>query len=500
VTSPAAPAPDACGRRGRIAAGILGGLALAGAAVALLSTSARGGGPTPAGPAEVAILFSGAEHGLLKPCGCSEPQRGGLARRAAFLEAAAPAAKAFAAVSLGDTLDPVRTSPPQNALKADLFRSSLRAMGYAGSVLAPSDLWIAGLLQPFSNPAETPHPPLNVKPRRDGELAVLADADPVLRLRVGDLRVRVVSVVDANVREELVPALAEAFLDPDKALDALAKEPGLLVVAAHALREDMTGIARAVDGKADVVVVVDVPGQVASGRPYEPGKPWIVHFDAHGKDVGVLSLRRTGETWAPAWEEVPLEPDLEKTTSRLRGEVDLLFASYRERVKSEGILAKTASFPDEGGGYAGSASCRSCHEKVYESWAKTKHSHALETLAQRDYASDPECVQCHTVGWQHLRNGVVRTKSGFQTPEATPALGGVGCESCHGPGADHVKDPKNGAFWGKAPNWRDPGKQGCMQCHDLENSVKFADEYESRYRPQVDHRDVPKDQRTNPPK
>src|SRR5437764_939868 len=35
---------------------------------------------------DVALLLSGESLGYLQPCGCSEPQKGGLARRYAFLQ------------------------------------------------------------------------------------------------------------------------------------------------------------------------------------------------------------------------------------------------------------------------------------------------------------------------------------------------------------------------------------------------------------------------------
>jgi hypothetical protein len=125
--------------------------ALAAAAVAL-ATAARGDGDAPAPapapapaaptwepkPADLVILLSGNEGGLLKPCGCFEPQRGGLERRAAMWERAKAKAKASVAISVGETLS--KGSPAQNDLKAQLFRAGLQSMGYAGLLLSAGDL------------------------------------------------------------------------------------------------------------------------------------------------------------------------------------------------------------------------------------------------------------------------------------------------------------------------------------------------------------------------
>jgi nitrate/TMAO reductase-like tetraheme cytochrome c subunit len=73
-------------------------------------------------------------------------------------------------------------------------------------------------------------------------------------------------------------------------------------------------------------------------------------------------------------------------------------------------------------GYAGSESCRACHENIVEVWMGTRHSQAFSSpIFQRDWAaegSDVTCLECHTTGYDPA--------SGKYT-EA-----GVGCESCHG--------------------------------------------------------------------
>jgi nitrate/TMAO reductase-like tetraheme cytochrome c subunit len=73
-------------------------------------------------------------------------------------------------------------------------------------------------------------------------------------------------------------------------------------------------------------------------------------------------------------------------------------------------------------GYAGSESCRSCHENILNVWTGTRHSQAFSSpIFQRDWAaegSDVTCLECHTTGYDPA--------SGKYTEE------GVGCEACHG--------------------------------------------------------------------
>lgn len=74
-------------------------------------------------------------------------------------------------------------------------------------------------------------------------------------------------------------------------------------------------------------------------------------------------------------------------------------------------------------GYAGSESCKECHENILNVWSGTRHSQAFSSpVFQRDWAADGSkvtCLECHTTGYDRA--------SGKYT-EA-----GIGCESCHGP-------------------------------------------------------------------
>lgn len=84
------------------------------------------------------------------------------------------------------------------------------------------------------------------------------------------------------------------------------------------------------------------------------------------------------------------------------------------------------------GTYVGSAACASCHEAEHASWASSPHGGAMTRLVAQGQGAeaDAACVRCHatpkTVG------PPATDVAGFRTDE------GVGCESCHGPGGQHV--------------------------------------------------------------
>ena len=80
------------------------------------------------------------------------------------------------------------------------------------------------------------------------------------------------------------------------------------------------------------------------------------------------------------------------------------------------------AFPE--GAHVGSKACADCHARESRSYRKDPHAKAMETLVARGSAKDPACVGCHSLA------------------RADDVLdhfaGGVGCESCHGPGEQHV--------------------------------------------------------------
>lgn len=78
--------------------------------------------------------------------------------------------------------------------------------------------------------------------------------------------------------------------------------------------------------------------------------------------------------------------------------------------------------------YTGVKRCASCHFEQFMAWRTTQHSKAFELLPPQ-YQKDEKCLKCHTTGYGE--------PSGFKDFATTPALAGVTCESCHGPGSKH---------------------------------------------------------------
>ncbi len=82
--------------------------------------------------------------------------------------------------------------------------------------------------------------------------------------------------------------------------------------------------------------------------------------------------------------------------------------------------------------YAGSKICISCHLDVCRYETNTPHAGAFSSAAFQALGgqTNVSCLPCHTVGYG--------LPTGFVSATATPLLGGVQCENCHGPAANHA--------------------------------------------------------------
>ena len=138
---------------------------------------------------------------------------------------------------------------------------------------------------------------------------------------------------------------------------------------------------------------------------------------------------------------------------------------------------------DEAPKYVGSEACKSCHLKEYKSWRNTKLATAIEVLKPgaageikkktgidplKDYTGSGKCLKCHTTGYGE--------KGGFKSLSETPHLGGIGCESCHGPGEKYSEImEKKGRIYEreelvKAGLILDL-KAVCLKCHNEDSPV-----------------------------
>ncbi|MDB4983449.1 MAG: Cytochrome c family protein, partial [Myxococcales bacterium] len=111
--------------------------------------------------------------------------------------------------------------------------------------------------------------------------------------------------------------------------------------------------------------------------------------------------------------------------------------------------------------YASTNACGYCHERQVAQWKTTDHAHAFATLTKAKRDQDPTCLGCHVIAF--LQPGGSRDLVMARTQFAD-----VGCEACHGPSAEHVRqnDKHTGTSRKVAPTV-------CLGCHTPDWSEGF---------------------------
>ncbi|NOX42670.1 MAG: hypothetical protein GXP19_02910 [Gammaproteobacteria bacterium] len=111
--------------------------------------------------------------------------------------------------------------------------------------------------------------------------------------------------------------------------------------------------------------------------------------------------------------------------------------------------------------FAGENICKTCHAKEHKIWQASKHASAFEELEAVNKAFDPDCIVCHTVGFEKT--------GGFIDSTVTANLLNVQCESCHGASREHA----NSGGKTKVSNHGWPKEKVCAQCHVGSHSPSF---------------------------
>ena len=150
------------------------------------------------------------------------------------------------------------------------------------------------------------------------------------------------------------------------------------------------------------------------------------------------------------------------------------YAQYTAKLKEDYLRrveirkALNTGTPD----YVGADACKTCHVAEHEKWSTSKHSRAWEALEGVNKIFDPNCVGCHSVGYEK--------PGGYIDPSMTAHLANVQCENCHGAGRAHSDSggSKSLANKGMQP------PQMCAQCHVGSHSPSFKFE---NYWPKIMH-------------
>ncbi|WP_437202128.1 multiheme c-type cytochrome [Planctomicrobium sp. SH664] len=448
-----------------------------------------------------ALVFTGDVHGYLEPCGCSERQSGGFARRADLIRQLREVRQIpTVAFDVGGSLNDSRISYPQTKYKFAAMLKGLNEMGAKGIALGKEELMLGApelFTQHANSSAENKFdvPFLGANTTLFGTPSeALGTPTPTRIIQVGPARIGVVAIAGNTVRRELQAAgvlnnPTELQVDePAPVLAAAiqkltAEKPDYLVLLSHAEMEESKQLAQAFPQ----FQIVVTSGSAEDPRP-EPvyiGKTMLVQVGKKGKNAAVVGIFPDRKL-----RYALLELDMDRFQNH--PQMVALMEHYQNQLKEAWPELSAQEIPDPATGtFVGVEACKSCHEGAYDVWKDSNHALAYEHLitgrkGQKEYIPriyDPECLCCHTTGWDPQR--ALRHASGFIDMERTPLLAGQQCENCHGPGSNHVNLEK-GLATGALPtpevlaarkamhlDLETAKNKTCTGCHDLDNSPKF---------------------------
>lgn len=442
----------------------------------------------------VAFLFTGEQHGYLEPCGCSETQSGGVARRHDLLKQMTDRGWTVTGLDLGGTL---KRSRLQSKIKFDAILRALREMDYGALNLGPEELAIGAdeLLTRFDPNGDAalnlPFVSANVTLFGSPELGV-----PV-RYRVYEVngkKIGVTSIVSPKLTVDnpyvgsdlTIAEPAEALAPVVEKLEA--ENPDLWVLLSHASTEETRELIRKYP---QFKLVVSAGGYAEpESEAKSEGDSMLLHVGHKGKYAGVVGF------YPDAEEPFKFElVDLDRHRFENSPEMIEVMRYYQDRLKNEDVVNRDPAISHPSGyEFVGVSDCAECHSKAHSKWKESRHAHAYESLIkgrenfQGEWISrihDPECLVCHTTGWSQTHYS--RYESGYLSEEATPHLFNQQCENCHGPSSRHSdlewkyeEDRKSVTFDELVAARKEVQlteiqavKSVCIRCHDGDNSPKF---------------------------
>lgn len=456
--------------------------------------------PPPKDAKELRLLLSGMMDGHLEPCGCASAQSGGVDRRAFWIKLNKH--RFDLRLEGGNS---VRENNPLERQKMQWIQTILgELMAYDVFPLGPQDLSLGKEELSLYAHDDTGAPFLVSDLRVDGKAPF-----PTFVIReAGSYRVCLVGLAGKGARAY---AKGSSVLSAKAAIaDALGRagQRGndyhcVVLFANDGGPEAARAHARSIPG-VDLVLSWDhdlesrTKPEVFRRDPATAGgvaQTTLLFPGWRGKNMMIWRAKPDSQgNWHTSSVEkealsVPLDAVKGKRPSGSDQEVWSMLIASKQEIGELGLreeMAERRALPD-GLAYAGSSSCKGCHEAAYAVWKKTPHSHAWETLEKRaavdgwPVPKHPDCVRCHSVGYGD--------KSGFINPAKTPELKSVGCEACHGPGQLHVdtmsKLAQTEKSTGKSANPEELRKavlagklrradaRGCVECHDFDQSPGF---------------------------
>jgi len=397
------------------------------------------------------LVYSGNLDGELEPCGCSEfGNQGGIKRRVQKVDELRAQNPDLFLISAGGLLI---SDLPQDRLTSDYILLGLAALDYDAVGLQWRDLAFgAAFLQPHALPL--------VVSNWKGE-AFAAEK----QIQRGNVTMRYFQWLDpalaplGSMGGAMQGSHAQVASETAHLAAQLkrARKQGEVTLLATTL--SLTDAQQQLP-LADVSILIIESNYEVYVEPKQVDGMLVLQPGSRGMRLASLDfeLDKAGRVTQWQHEVLALPPEV-KDASRMAEWYDAYNVEVKAAYQKSVALRKAQKSGESP--FASAKACKVCHQAEHKVWSQSRHSDAFYALMDVNKAFDPNCIGCHTVGFN--RDG------GFIDPESTSGLMHVQCESCHGAARAHV------ASGGQSPveHAKKSKAEICVQCHNATHSPLF---------------------------
>lgn len=451
-----------------------------------------------------AVLYvTGRQFGYMEPCGCTglENQKGGLMRRDSLLQSIRSRGWSVIPIDAGNQ---VRSRGKQSEIKFDWTSKALSMMEYEAVTFGEDDLKLSQdtlvyQLVSYAGDSSADSGPLFVS----ANVSIFPDLDTTYKvLRVGNKKIGITGVLGDENAAKLDSIADSLTIKPAKEALSLAKKKldaercDITILVAHASLEESRMLAQKVPGFSLVITAGGYGEPTYRPELISGTETQMVQVGTKGMYAGLVGLFNDAKE-PLRYQRLALSSQFEDSPRMVE-----LFSKYQDQLKAEGMerLGKRPQNHPTQREFVGSEKCGECHTTAFDIWKNTPHAHATDSIVEPPERSlarhfDPECISCHTTGWN--AQDFLPYKTGYESLEKTPHMLGNGCENCHGPGKNHA-DAESGDIEAskellaklrqemQLPLAKAHDK--CLECHDIDNSPDFhKDNAFEEYWEQVKH-------------
>lgn len=355
---------------------------------------------------KINIIYTGGMEGELEPCGCSpKTDFGGLPRMSGYLEEHKNELAPYILLDSGNFSD---KNTPQGRLKAEAMLKSFSLIKYDAVAFSGREEMLS---------------------------------EDFFRPLLKEYKVPVVSGLSAYSQSVVIK---RETLNINVSTDPGDYQKNMLNIF-------LTGLsiseAKLINGW-DLIIsssgeILDVPLKINSTI--------IVSGYPKGKKLGILTVQTdiagNIRDFQYRWQSLGNDIREDKRVRNVLNDYD---------IKVAGLLREPGKTLT-GTTYLGIAKCAECHQPFAKSWEKTRHARAFSSLEQAGKSANPECLECHTVGFGE--------EGGFFSIETTPGLSNVQCEVCHGLDREHLSDYSR--------PMKPVTESVCLKCHTETSNPDF---------------------------